>query len=71
MSHGTVVLAMEEPLPSSLVGHPVEVRFIDTDSAAGEAIASIFRTIRDLLSTVTYRISNVLDGRDGAATERS
>jgi hypothetical protein len=71
MSHGTVVLAMEEPLPSSLVGHPVEVRFIDTDSAAGEAIAGIFRTIRDLLSTVTYRISNVLDGRDGAATERS
>jgi multidrug resistance efflux pump len=49
MSHGSVILAMEDPLPPSLVGHPVEVRFIDTDSLGGEALAAVFGTLNDLL----------------------
>lgn len=49
MSHGSVILAMEDPLPPSLVGHPVEVRFIDTDSLGGEALATVFGSLNDLL----------------------
>jgi mannuronan synthase len=49
MSHGSVILAMEDPLPPSLVGHPVEVRFIDTDSVGGEALATVFGTLSDML----------------------
>jgi hypothetical protein len=52
MSHGSVILAMEDPLPPSLVGHPVEVRFIDTDSLGGEALAAVFGTLSDLLRGV-------------------
>lgn len=52
MSHGSVILAMEDPLPPSLVGHPVEVRFIDTDSVGGEALASVFGTLSDLVRGV-------------------
>jgi hypothetical protein len=43
---------MEDPLPPSLVGHPVEVRFIDTDSLGGEALAAVFGTLSDLLRGV-------------------
>lgn len=49
MSHGSVILAMEDPLPPSLVGHPVEVRFIDTDSLGGEALAGLFGGINNVL----------------------
>jgi hypothetical protein len=52
MSHGSVILAMEDPLPPGLVGHPVEVRFIDTDSLGGEALAAVFGTLGDLLAGV-------------------
>lgn len=52
MSHGSVILAMEDPLPPGLVGHPVEVRFIDTDSLGGEALAAVFGTLGDLLGGV-------------------
>src|SRR3546814_12388173 len=52
MSHGSVILAMEDPIPPSLVGHPVEVRFIDTDSLGGEALATVFGTLSDLLRGV-------------------
>lgn len=62
MSHGTVILAMEEPLPTGLVGHPVEVRFIDTDSAAGDAVALVLKTITDVLHTITSQISTAFAG---------
>jgi mannuronan synthase len=52
MSHGSVILVMEDPLPAGLVGHPVEVRFIDTDSLGGEALAAVFGTLNDLLGSV-------------------
>src|SRR3546814_10489531 len=52
MSHGSVILAMEDPIPPSLVGHPVEVRFIDTDSLGGEALATVFGTLSDLIRGV-------------------
>ncbi len=62
MSHGTVILAMEEPLPTGLVGHPVEVRFIDTDSAAGDAVALVLKTITDVLHKITSQISTAFAG---------
>jgi multidrug resistance efflux pump len=60
MSHGTVILAMEEPLPATLVGHPIDVRFIDTDSPAGSAVASVFQTMRTLVNSFATRLSNVI-----------
>lgn len=62
MSHGSVILAMEDPLPPSLVGHPVEVRFIDTESLGGEALAAVFGTLNDwlrgLISPITSGASS-------------
>jgi hypothetical protein len=60
MSHGTVILAMEEPLPTSLVGHPVEVRFIDTDSAVGEAVAAVLKTFNKLLHRIGDQVSSAV-----------
>src|SRR3546814_19523000 len=57
MSHGSVILAMEDPLPPSLVGHPVEVRFLDTNSLGGEALAAVFGTLNDLLHKVVDPIT--------------
>lgn len=48
MSHGSVILTMERGLPPSLVGQPVEVRFIDTDSAVGDMVAAVFGTLSDV-----------------------
>lgn len=52
MSHGSVILTMEDPLPPGLVGHPVEVRFIDTDSLGGQALARAFGGLNGLLDDV-------------------
>ena len=62
MSHGTVVLTMEKPLPASLVGHPVRVRFIDTESAVGEVISDVLGTTRQLLDSVAAKVSSLLHG---------
>jgi multidrug resistance efflux pump len=64
MSHGSVILAMEDPLPPSLVGHPVEVRFIDTDSLGGRSLAYLFQLANDLMRWVTEPIT-------AAVTQRS
>jgi multidrug resistance efflux pump len=42
MSHGSVILEVDDPLPPSLVGHPVEVRFVDTDTEVGRLLAEAF-----------------------------
>jgi len=49
MSHASVILTMEDPIPAGLVGHPVEVRFIDTDSFGGEVLARMLGTMNDVL----------------------
>jgi len=66
MSHGSVILAMEEPLPPGLVGHPVEVRFIDTDSLGGEAIARTFGVFDGLFRGVLGPIKAAFTS-DGAS----
>ena len=71
MSHGSVILSMEDPLPPSLVGHPVEVRFIDTDSLGGETLAAVFGTLNDLLHDVVDPISLAFADRSaGGGMER-
>ena len=60
MSHGTVVLAMEKPLPASLVGLPVHVRFIDTDSAIGDAVSTVLGATKHLLDAVAAKVSTLL-----------
>lgn len=70
MSHGSVILSMEDPLPPSLVGHPVEVRFIDTDSLGGEALAAVFGNLKDLIHEVVDPLSAAFaDATPGATTE--
>ncbi|HEY9549979.1 MAG TPA: HlyD family efflux transporter periplasmic adaptor subunit [Kiloniellaceae bacterium] len=70
MSHGSVILAMEDPLPPSLVGHPVEVRFIDTNSLGGEALAAVFGTLNDLLHKVVDPITLAFAEGVGGGSER-
>jgi hypothetical protein len=45
MSHGSVMLQMSEPLTPSLVGHPVKVRFIDTDTGLGRITVGVIGTL--------------------------
>jgi hypothetical protein len=45
MSHGSVMLVMNEPLTPSLVGHPVKVRFIDTDTGLGRITVGVIGTL--------------------------
>src|SRR3546814_19256635 len=71
MSHGSVILAMEDPLPPSLVGHPAEVRFIDTNSLGGEALAAVIGTFNDLLHKVVDLITRSEESRAGKECVRT
>lgn len=70
MSHGSVILAMEDPLPPGLVGHPVEVRFIDTDSLGGETLARAFGSLNNLLSTAVNSVWAAATGEDSPASRQ-
>jgi len=52
MSHGSVILTMEDLIPAGLVGHPVEVRFIDTDSFGGAVLARMLGGLNDILHAI-------------------
>jgi hypothetical protein len=70
MSHGSVILSMEDPLPPSLVGHPVEVRFIDTDSLGGETLAAVLGNLKDLMDAAIRPLSDSFaDASPGSTTE--
>lgn len=62
MSHGTVVLAMEQPLPASLVGHPVRVRFIDTESAVGDVVSTVLGATKKVLDSVAASVAALFHG---------
>lgn len=64
MSHGSVILALEDPLPSSLVGHPVEVRFIDTDTVGGEALAAVFGTLKGWMNSILSPLTTAFVGEE-------
>ena len=48
MSHGSVIVTTQEPLPPQFVGQPVEVRFLDTSSFGGQILAAAFRSLGDM-----------------------
>jgi hypothetical protein len=67
MSHGSVMLQMSEPLTPSLVGHPVKVRFIDTDTGLGRITVGVIGTLDEGIDAAIASVAGWFGGDVHAA----
>lgn len=67
MSHGSVMLVMNEPLTPSLVGHPVRVRFIDTDTDLGRITVGVIGVLNEGIESVIASAGRWIGGDVHAA----